>query len=132
MEPIARPPNPGMTLTKAIMRASTWLGMTGFALAQVFGGKEPTVELILRGEKPIEPESQTGEKALALVRLHQSLSILERAIRVQEHFDDFWICKRGSDLPWPYAACECAVPTSCLRRWVQASDLTSTSLYWAP
>ena len=76
MEPYGLSPDPGMTLAKAAVRASTWLGTTRFTLAQTLGVSESTVEHILRGEVPIEPESETGEKALALVRLHQSLMAL--------------------------------------------------------
>lgn len=77
MTTVAKPlADPGLVLGKAVSRASTMLGLTGAALARVIGLSEPTVSRILKGGRPVPPESKEGELALLLVRVYRSLDAL--------------------------------------------------------
>ena len=69
-------PAPGVTLAKATARAAALLGLKGAALAAVIGASEATVSRIVRGERPLAPESKSGELALLLIRLYRSLDAL--------------------------------------------------------
>ena len=73
----ARPAvDPGAVLAKATARSAELLGLSGAALAAVIGASEATVSRIVRGERPLAPESKSGELALLLVRLYRSLDAL--------------------------------------------------------
>jgi plasmid maintenance system antidote protein VapI len=72
----AAAPDPGVTLAKATARAASLLGLSGSALAAVIGASEATVSRIVRGERPLAPDSKSGELALLLVRLYRSLDAL--------------------------------------------------------
>jgi transcriptional regulator with XRE-family HTH domain len=69
-------PDPGFTLARATARTAALLGLNGAALAAVIGASEATVSRILRGERPLAPESKSGELALLLIRLYRSLDAL--------------------------------------------------------
>lgn len=68
--------DPGKVLAKATARAAALLGLTGATLSRVIGSSEPTVSRILRGERPLNPQSKEGELATLLVRVFQSLDAL--------------------------------------------------------
>ena len=68
--------NPGAVLAKATARAAELLGLSGATLATVIGASEATVSRIVRGERPLAPDSKSGELALLLVRLYRSLDAL--------------------------------------------------------
>ena len=65
--------DPGAVLAKATGRAAALLGLTGAALAKILGVSEATVSRVLRGERPLAPDSKEGELAALLVRLYRSL-----------------------------------------------------------
>lgn len=67
---------PGVVLAKATARAAELLGLNGAVLASVIGASEATVSRIVRGERPLAPQSKSGELALLLVRLYRSLDAL--------------------------------------------------------
>ena len=52
------------------------LGLSGAGLARTLGLSEPTISRLLRGEKPLAPDSKEGELALLLVRVFRSLDAL--------------------------------------------------------
>jgi plasmid maintenance system antidote protein VapI len=58
MEQLAPQVKPEAVLAKATARASQLLGLSGAALARTIGVSEPTVSRILRGDKPIDPQSK--------------------------------------------------------------------------
>ena len=63
-------------LATSTKRAAALLGLNGAALARILGVSEATVSRILRGERPLAPESKSGELAALLVRLYRSLDAL--------------------------------------------------------
>lgn len=63
-------------LAKATHRSAGLLGLNGATLARVLGVSEATVSRIVRGERPVAPDSKEGELALLLVRLYRSLDAL--------------------------------------------------------
>ncbi len=73
---VATQSDPRQVLTKATARASVLLGLSGAALSRIIGVSEPTVSRILRGERPLDPESKEGELSLLLVRVYRSLDAL--------------------------------------------------------
>mgnify|MGYP003487527411 CR=1 FL=1 len=68
--------DPATVLGKATARASSALGLSGKALAQVLGFSEPTISRILNGDRGIDPVSKEGELSLLLVRVFRSLDAL--------------------------------------------------------
>ena len=72
----ATKPDPRQVLTKATARASVLLGLSGAALSRIIGVSEPTVSRILKGERPLDPDSKEGELSLLLVRVYRSLDAL--------------------------------------------------------
>jgi hypothetical protein len=69
-------PDASMVLAKATTRANKMLGLSGASLARTLGLSEPTISRLLRGEKPLAPDSKEGELALLLVRVFRSLDTL--------------------------------------------------------
>lgn len=69
-------PNPGAVLTKATVRASAMLGLSGASLAKVLGLSEATISRIQNGDRPISPQSKEGELATLLLRMYRSLDAL--------------------------------------------------------
>jgi transcriptional regulator with XRE-family HTH domain len=68
--------DPATVLGKATARASSALGLSGKALAQVLGFSEPTISRILNNDRGINPDSKEGELSLLLVRVFRSLDAL--------------------------------------------------------
>ncbi len=68
--------DPGVVLAKATTRASALLGINGSALSRIIGVSEPTVSRILRGDRPLNPDTKEGELAAMLVRVYRSLDAL--------------------------------------------------------
>jgi plasmid maintenance system antidote protein VapI len=68
--------DPGLVLAKATARAAALLGLSGAALARTIGASEPTVSRVLRGDRPLAPQSKEGELAALLVRVYRSLDAL--------------------------------------------------------
>jgi transcriptional regulator with XRE-family HTH domain len=68
--------DPGLVLAKAATSASVLLGLSGAALARVIGVSEPTISRILRGDRPLPPDTKEGELAALLVRVYRSLDAL--------------------------------------------------------
>ncbi len=66
----------GAVLAKATGRAAALLGLNGVVLARVIGVSEATVSRVVRGERPLLPDSKEGELATLLVRLYRSLDAL--------------------------------------------------------
>ncbi|MBX9794932.1 MAG: DUF2384 domain-containing protein [Burkholderiaceae bacterium] len=52
------------------------LGLTGATLAKVIGVSEATVSRVLRGDRPLAPDSKEGELSALVVRLYRSLDAL--------------------------------------------------------
>lgn len=69
-------PDTGMVLAKATTRASKMLGLSGASLARTLGLSEPTISRLVRGDKPLAPDSKEGELAMLLVRVFRSLDAL--------------------------------------------------------
>ena len=63
-------------LTKATVRASQLLGLSGADLARTLGMSEPTVSRLMHGARTLDPQSKEGELALLLVRVYRSLDAL--------------------------------------------------------
>ncbi len=68
--------DPGIVLAKATTRACALLGINGSALSRIIGVSEPTVSRILRGDRPLNPDTKEGELAAMLVRVYRSLDAL--------------------------------------------------------
>lgn len=68
-------PNAATVLTKATRRASSLLGLTDAALADVLGVSPSTVSRLGR-ERTIDPATREGECALLLVRIFRGLDAL--------------------------------------------------------
>ncbi|MDO9314501.1 MAG: MbcA/ParS/Xre antitoxin family protein [Burkholderiaceae bacterium] len=66
----------GAVLAKATGRAALLLGLTGATLAKVIGVSEATVSRVLRGDRPLAPDSKEGELSALVVRLYRSLDAL--------------------------------------------------------
>lgn len=82
----ARPagrPEPAAVLTKAVLRATSLLGLSNAALARVLGVSEASVSRLGTGARAIDPESKEGELALLLVRVYRSLDALVGTDEVQ-------------------------------------------------
>jgi uncharacterized protein (DUF2384 family) len=69
-------PDPSLVLARATVRTAGFLGLSGALLARTLGTSEATVSRILAGQRPIAPDSKSGELALLLVRLYRSLDAL--------------------------------------------------------
>ncbi|MFO1435791.1 MAG: antitoxin Xre-like helix-turn-helix domain-containing protein, partial [Gammaproteobacteria bacterium] len=72
----SKQPKEDAVLTKALLRASDLLGLSGAALARVLGVSEASVSRLIAGARTIDPDSKEGELALLLVRLYRSLDAL--------------------------------------------------------
>ncbi len=76
LKPTESSVDPGAVLAKATARAAALLGLSGAALARTIGASEPTVSRVLRGDRPLAPQSKEGELAALLVRVYRSLDAL--------------------------------------------------------
>lgn len=63
-------------LTKAVLRASTQLGLTNKVLATVIGLSEATVSRMHAGEYVLQPGHKPFELAVLFVRLYRSLDAI--------------------------------------------------------
>jgi transcriptional regulator with XRE-family HTH domain len=73
---IARNPEAGAVLTKAVLRAADRLGLSGRLVADIVGVSEATVSRWKRGESLLEPGSKPFELAALLVRTFRSLDAI--------------------------------------------------------
>ena len=69
-------PEPAQVLSKAVVRATEWLGLSQRELAGVLGMSEATTSRICRHKTQLDPESKEGELALLLLRMFRSLDAL--------------------------------------------------------
>jgi transcriptional regulator with XRE-family HTH domain len=69
-------PDAGAVLTKALLRASLLLGLSGATLARVLGVSEASISRLASGARMLDPSSKEGELALLLVRTYRSLDAL--------------------------------------------------------
>lgn len=63
-------------LTKAMLRASSLLGLTNTVLARVVGLSESQISRMTRGDKALEIGTKPAELATLLVRVYRSLDAL--------------------------------------------------------
>lgn len=63
-------------LTKAMLRASSLLGLTNTVLARVVGLSESQISRMSRGDKALEIGTKPAELATLLVRVYRSLDAL--------------------------------------------------------
>lgn len=68
--------DPAAVLTKAVLRAAGYLGLTSAALARVLGVSEASVSRLASGARRMDPASKEGELALLVVRVYRSLDAL--------------------------------------------------------
>ena len=69
-------PVPAAVLTKAVLRASSLLGLSNALLARVLGVSEASISRLGAGARFISPSTKEGELALLLVRTYRSLDAL--------------------------------------------------------
>ena len=70
-------PNPSTTLTKAVVRAAGFLGLTQSALAEVLGVSSATASRLVGGSYALQPaRRREWEFALLFVRLYRSLDAI--------------------------------------------------------
>ena len=67
---------PGLVLTKALLRAAELLGLSSASLARILGVSEASVSRLTSGARTVDPDSKEGELALLLVRVYRSLDAL--------------------------------------------------------
>ncbi|MEO5796630.1 MAG: antitoxin Xre/MbcA/ParS toxin-binding domain-containing protein [Rhodoferax sp.] len=70
------PPDPGIVLAKATLKAATLLGLTGTVLGKVLGLSEASISRIGMGGRPLHPHSKEGELAALLVRSFSALDAM--------------------------------------------------------
>ncbi len=75
---VARAPRPdtGTVLTKATLRASALLGLTGASLGKIIGTSEASISRLSKGERTLQPDTKEGELAVLLLRVFRSLDAL--------------------------------------------------------
>jgi transcriptional regulator with XRE-family HTH domain len=74
--PLAQDPHRAAVLTKAVLRASDRLGLTGRQLGQIIGVSEATVSRLKRGDAQLEEGSKAFQLAALLVRAFRSLDAI--------------------------------------------------------
>ena len=75
--PTVRPePAKDLVLTKAVLRAATFLELPSNVLSRVLGVSEASVSRLASGSRTIDPSTKEGELALLLVRVYRSLDAL--------------------------------------------------------
>jgi hypothetical protein len=67
--------DPNAVLTKAVQRASAFLGLNQRDLAAVLGSSEASISRLGK-QRTLDPESKEGELALLFLRLFRSLDAL--------------------------------------------------------
>ncbi len=74
--PRSRPEaDPGVVLSRAVLRTAEHLGVRQNRIARILGISEATVSR-LGGGRPLDPESKAGELAVLFVRVFRSLDAL--------------------------------------------------------
>ena len=74
---LAQPrPDPAAVLTRALLRASGALGLSGQVMSRVVGVSAASWSRLVSGERQVDPESKEGELALLFLRLYRSLDAL--------------------------------------------------------
>ncbi len=81
-------PNRGVVLTRAALRASERLGMSGRELGQAIGVSEPTVSRMRNGRYVLEEGTKPFELAALIVRLFRSLDAISGG---DEHVARAWL-----------------------------------------
>lgn len=75
-QPVRAPEiDPAEVVTKAVLRASDFLGMSRAQLARTLGWSEATLSRVAAG-RLIDPASKQGEASLLLIRVFRSLDAL--------------------------------------------------------
>lgn len=69
-------PDTGTVLTKATLRASALLGLTGASLGKIIGTSEASISRLSKGERTLQPDTKEGELAVLLLRVFRSLDAL--------------------------------------------------------
>ena len=70
------PPDPGIVLAKATLKAATLLGFTGTVLGKVIGLSEASISRMGMGGRPLQPNTKEGELAALLVRAFSALDAI--------------------------------------------------------
>ena len=74
---LAQPrPDPAAVLTRALLRASGALGLSGQVMSRVVGVSAASWSRLVSGERQVDPESKEGELALLFLRMFRSLDAL--------------------------------------------------------
>jgi len=81
MTPATYPSKPtaaqtGLVLTKALLRAAEFLGLSNAILARVVGVSESHVSRMAKGERELEVGTKPAELAALLLRVYRSLDAL--------------------------------------------------------
>jgi hypothetical protein len=81
MTPMRHPAKPtaaaaGAVLTKALMRAAGFLGLSNAVVARVVGVSESHVSRMAKGERELELGTKPAELAALLLRIYRSLDAL--------------------------------------------------------
>jgi transcriptional regulator with XRE-family HTH domain len=81
MTPVRHPAKPtaaaaGAVLTKALLRAAGFLGLSNATLARVVGVSESHVSRMAKGERELEIGTKPAELAALLLRVYRSLDAL--------------------------------------------------------
>jgi hypothetical protein len=81
MTPVSHPPKPtaaaaGAVLTKALLRAAGFLGLSNAIVARVVGVSESHVSRMAKGERELEVGTKPAELAALLLRVYRSLDAL--------------------------------------------------------
>ena len=81
MTPVRHPPKPaaaaaGAVLTKALLRAAGFLGLSNAIVARVVGVSESHVSRMAKGERELEVGTKPAELAALLLRVYRSLDAL--------------------------------------------------------
>lgn len=75
----AKKPDPaaaGAVLTKAMLRAAGFLGLTNAAVARIVGVSESHISRMAKGERTLDVGSKPAELAALLVRVYRSADAL--------------------------------------------------------
>jgi hypothetical protein len=69
-------PDPAAVLTRALLRASGSLELSGQVMSRVVGVSAASWSRLVSGQREIDPESKEGELALLFLRMFRSLDAL--------------------------------------------------------
>ncbi|HSP19105.1 MAG TPA: MbcA/ParS/Xre antitoxin family protein [Myxococcaceae bacterium] len=68
--------DPGVVLSRALLRAATALGLNGQTMARVVGVSAASWSRLASGQRTVDPDGKEGELALLFLRLYRSLDAL--------------------------------------------------------